>query len=66
MTEEVLHNKKNLTGLILTLACEELRDVGDVVRYLRSRLYTDEDIFQIFQMLVRKQKRIKRALSGRE
>lgn len=64
MTEEVLRNKKNITGLILLFACEELRDVEDAVQYLRNRLYGDDDIFQIFEVLVRKQKRIKRALGG--
>jgi hypothetical protein len=65
MMEEVLCNKKNVTGLILSLACEEVGDVGDVVQYLRNRLYSDSDIFQIFEVLVRKKARIERALKGK-
>jgi len=64
MTEEILRNKKNLTGLILGLACEEIGSVEDAVQYLRNRLYTDDDIFGIFEGLLRKQGKIKTALSG--
>ncbi|MBA7483059.1 hypothetical protein ES707_18570 [subsurface metagenome] len=64
MMEEVFRNKKNITGLILSLACEEVGDVGDAVRYLRNRLYNDSDIFQIFEVLVSRKARIESALRG--
>ena len=64
MMEEVLRNKKNLTGLMLSLACEEVGDVGDAVQYLRNRLYSDNDIFQIFKVLLKKKSEIRKALRG--
>ncbi|MBA7544170.1 hypothetical protein ES705_36518 [subsurface metagenome] len=64
MTEEVLRNKKNITGLVLSLACEELGEIGDAVQYLRNRLYSDNDISQIFEVLVSRKARIERALKG--
>ena len=64
MMEEVLRNKKNVSGLVLSLACEEVKDVGAAVQYLRNRLYSDDDISQIFEVLLKKKSEIKKALRG--
>ncbi len=64
--DEILHHKKNITGIILALAYGEFPgDIAvDAVQFLQNRLYNFNQIYEIFKILIRKKARIKKALRG--
>ncbi|MBW8003099.1 MAG: hypothetical protein FVQ80_13950 [Planctomycetes bacterium] len=59
--EKIIHHKKNTTAIILAMAYGDFGDANDAVIFLKNRLYDDDEIYQIFQILLKKRDSIKKA-----
>jgi len=62
--EKVINHKKNVVAIILAMAYGEIGNIEGFTRFMRNRLYNADQIYEIFELLVQKKAKIKRALNG--
>ncbi len=62
--EKINNHKKNIIALILFLAFRNINGVEEVSQFLKNRLYNDDEICRVLELLIQKRGLIKKAFRG--